>query len=89
MKITAIIRNDVADALLERLAPMSPAESLAYLEKAAMPLSAWSSWVSVKIGDGGFRDRVDFNGLKRAMSVTMAAGERRGYRLLTFNCERT
>lgn len=84
MRVNVIVRNDVADALLERIAPMTAAESLAYLEKAAMPLSAWSSWVSVKIGDGSFRDRVDFNGLKRAMSVTMSVGKRRGYRLFTF-----
>ena len=83
MKITATIK-DKSDCFYEKLDAMSARESFDYLTKNAYGTYAIHG-LSLKIGNGSFRDKVDLNSLIRSpVTMTYKREPRRGYYLVTF-----
>ena len=93
MKTTAIVRdlsdqfwNGFGDSIPSFLA-QSPREKLKNIEKlsADMPRN-----VTLKVGNGSFRDRVDWNQLMRGNldAMTATIEPRKGYKLITFELNR-
>lgn len=93
MKATAIIRdlsdqfwNGFGDSIPSFLA-QSPRDKLKTIEKlcADMPRN-----FSLKIGNGSFRDKVEWNQLMRGNldAMTATIEPRRGYKLITFELNR-
>lgn len=89
MKVTFILKN-LTDEFFEGtpsgsivgLMSMSDAEKLKKL------LTHQTDSIKLKIGNGSFRDRVEFNQILRApRSLSFRLEPRRGYRLATFLVE--
>lgn len=83
MKITFTLSN-LTDRFYEDMAPLAPAERLAYLFKKAQKGSGLDHCVKAKIGTGQFRDAVEFNAMQRGpLAVDMSEPlPRRGYKLI-------
>jgi len=93
MKATAIIRdlsdqfwNGFGDSIPSFFA-QSPRDKLKTIEKlsAVMPRN-----VTLKVGNGAFRERVEWNQLMRGNldAMTATIEPRRGYKLITFELSR-
>lgn len=93
MKVTFILR-DLTEAFYEGnggaiigINSMPDADKFAHLSKQAN--GDLRHCVSMKIGNGSFRDKADLNSLVRdGASYTCRLEPRKGYRLATFNVER-
>lgn len=90
MKCTAIIPNAVADSRLNGdkhrtgLFQMSTLEAWNNLHKTATEYPTIG--IKTKIGNGSFRDKVEWNQKMRSeVNPTMETGKRKGYWLVTFN----
>jgi len=91
MKITAIFR-DLSDQFWNGFGDSIPAflnlSPLAQFERAQFLAHEMPRNVSVKIGNGSFRDKVEWNqamrDAKRKERMTAKIELRRGYRLITF-----
>jgi hypothetical protein len=81
MKITAILQN-LSDSYLNQLSEMSATDLMAELTK---QVNAQALKITLKIGNGSFRDRVELNQLQRRTDCykTAKIETRRGYRLAT------
>ena len=87
MKTTVILKdftddfyNGVGESI-KGLLNMTDEEKFAYLTNLGH-----QKRVSVKIGDGSFRDRVELNGMLRSpCKYTFKLEPRRGYKLATFD----
>lgn len=83
MKITFTIK-DKSESFYENLAALSDVEKFAYLNKNAHGTYAMHG-LSMKIGTGQFRDKVELNQIMRTTPVyAYTLGNRRGYKLATF-----
>ena len=87
MKTTVILKDfsdDFYDGVgesIKGLLNMTDEEKFAYLNKLGH-----QKMVTVKIGNGSFRDRADLNGMLRSpCKYTFKLEPRRGYKLATFD----
>lgn len=89
MKVTFILK-DLSEQFfhgfgssIRGLLNMSDAEKLDYLTNRCRDLQ-----VKQKVGNGSFRDRVDYNALvKQPHRIAFKLEDRRGYRLATFEVQ--
>jgi len=86
VQVTFIVKN-VTDDMHEKLAAMPDAERFAQLSK--WVFGDLRHCVSMKVGGGAFRDRVDLNQIMRTTRFTSYKLEpRKGYKLATFQVVR-
>jgi hypothetical protein len=84
MKATAILR-DFSDVFYNGGHGIPSFLALSPMERFEKLVSMGNEQVPVRCGNGSFRDRVEFNQLRRGpCSVTCKIEPRRGYKLATF-----
>lgn len=82
MKCTVILHN-LTDAFYEELALYFPKTKWNKINKLAPQLSP--GCISIKIGNGSFRDKVEFNNMFRhKKEIEYKLEPRKGYKLATF-----
>jgi hypothetical protein len=83
MQTTFIVRG-MPESMLDSALALDTREAYAKLHKWAY--GDLKHLVSVKYGNGAFRDRVDWNGIvKSDRALAVKCEPRRGYRLITFS----
>ena len=93
MKATAIIR-DMSDQFWNGFGDSIPAflsrSALSQFQRVEILIHEMPSNFSLKIGNGSFRDRVEWNQLMRGNldAMTATIEPRRGYKLITFELNR-
>ena len=83
MKATVVLKNLTEEYFYETLALFDNKTKWNYINKLKPYLS---HCISIKIGNGGFSDRVDLNSiLKLPHTIRFKIEPRKGYKLATFN----